>query len=183
MIGRRLVPLLVADGHQVIGLTRTPGNVDLLGELGAEPVLGDVYDAAGLVEAVTTAAPELVMHQLTDLPDDRASIPAFSAANLRIRTEGTANLLAAARAADATRFVAQSIAWPLPGPAGEAMARFEQMVLDAPGVVVRYGQFYGPDTFHQDALPDRPRVHVDDAAIRTIAALHAPPGILTIVDD
>ena len=107
----------------------------------------------------------------------------FRAANARIRRQGTANLLAAARAAGATRFLAQSVAWRLDGDGGAATEELERSVLAAGGVVLRYGQFYGPGTYHEQAPPPPPRVHVDQAARRTVAALEAPTGVLTIVED
>jgi nucleoside-diphosphate-sugar epimerase len=182
VIGCRLVPLLVADGHTVAGLTRTPARAGALRAAGAEPVVGDVYDADALREAVVRFAPQLVLHELTDLPDEAARIPEHAAANARIRREGTASLLAAATAAGARRFLAQSVAWRLPGDGGAAAAELERTVLAAGGVVLRYGRFYGPGTYHEEDLPEQPRIHVDDAARRTVAALDAPPGVLTIAE-
>jgi len=182
-IGRQLTPMLVEAGHEVMGMTRTPGKAELLRELGAEPAVLDVYDAEGLLEAVLSFGPEAVMHQLTDLPDDPARIPEMGAANARIRTEGTANLLAAARAAEAPHFVAQSIAWRLPGGLHRSVEEHEAMVLDAGGVVVRYGRFFGPGTYHEGAeVPEPPRIQVEEAARRTLPALDAPSGIVTVVE-
>src|SRR5690348_2417872 len=87
VIGVRLIPLLVRDGHQVTGMTRSPGKAATLRELGAEPVVCDVFDASALVKAVTAAGPELVMHQLTDLPDQSGRIAEFASRNNRIRAE------------------------------------------------------------------------------------------------
>jgi uncharacterized protein YbjT (DUF2867 family) len=183
VLGRRLVPLLVAAGHQVTGMTRSAGKAEGLARLGAEPVVGDVYDAAGLTAAVAAARPELVMQQLSDLPDERTSIPEYVAANARIRREGTRNLLAAARNAGAGRFLAQSVAWRPPGDSGAAVEELERSVLAAGGVVLRYGQFYGPGTHYEQAPPPPPRVQIDEAARRTLAALDAPSGVLTVVGD
>jgi uncharacterized protein YbjT (DUF2867 family) len=85
VIGARLVPLLAAAGHTVAGMTRSPGKAGLLAELGAEPVVCDVFDAGALTRAVTGFAPDVVMHQLTDLPDDLAELAAFAVRNGRIR--------------------------------------------------------------------------------------------------
>jgi nucleoside-diphosphate-sugar epimerase len=149
VIGVRLVPLLVAAGHEVAGMTRSAGKADALrGGLGGEPVVCDVYDAAALNEAVARFRRDAVMDQLTDLRDE-ADIPALGARNDRMRREGTRNLLADARAAGAGRIYAQSIAWKLPGERGVAVAEHERAVLDAGGVVIRYGQLYGPDTYYQ----------------------------------
>ena len=174
VIGVRLVPLLVDAGHRVAGMTRSPDKAEHLRALGAEPVVCDVYDAAGLTGAVTRFAPDAVMHQLTDLPDSADEITAFRDRNNRIRTEGTRNLLAAAAAAGCRRFVAQSIAWRPPA-GGEAVQEHERMVLDAGGVVVEYGTFYGPGTYSgDDRIPPPPRIHVDEAARRTVPLLAAP---------
>jgi hypothetical protein len=122
-----------------------------------------------------------VMHQLTDLPDNVDDIASFSARNDRMRTDGTRNLLEAATAAGAPRFLAQSIAWRRSGRGG-VVDGHEQMVLEAGGVVVRYGQFYGPGTYYEDGLPAPPRVSVDEAARRTVPLLDAGPGVVEIVE-
>ena len=181
VIGVRLVPLLVAGGHVVAGMTRSPGKTGLLRELGAQPVVCDVFDADALTRAVSGFGPDVVFHQLTDLPDHAGDIAAFGDRNNRIRTEGTRNLIAAAGTA---RVIAQSISWELPRPSRRAAtAALERAVLQADGVVIRYGQFYGPGTFHQTGPPDPPRIHVDDAARQTLPALAAPPGVTIVVDD
>lgn len=183
VLGLRLVPLLVAAGHQVIGMTRTAAKCERLRTLGAEPVVCDVYDLEALQKAVSEAKADLVMHQLTDLPDDVRRLPESRAANSRIRREGTRNLLAAARSAGVRRFVAQSVAWPVPGDGGQAVAEHEKAVLGAGGVVVRYGQFYGPGTFYEAEPPDGPRIHIDEAARRTLQALDQTSGIVIVTED
>jgi nucleoside-diphosphate-sugar epimerase len=183
VIGVRLLPLLIAEGHEVAGMTRSPEKAAALAEVGAEPIVCDVYDEGSLSGAVSAFRPELVMHQLTDLPDEADRLPAFAARNNRIRTEGTRKLLAAAQQAGATRLVAQSIAW-TPPQGGEAVAEHEQLVLEARGVVVRYGTFYGPGTYSgADRRPPPPRVHVDEAARQTMPLLVAPPGIVVVAED
>jgi nucleoside-diphosphate-sugar epimerase len=97
VIGARLVPLLVADGHTVAGMTRTAAKAEALAQAGAEPVVCDVFDVDALSASVAAFAPELVMHQLTDLPDDVSQIGDFGDRNDRMRLQGTRNLLAAAR--------------------------------------------------------------------------------------
>ncbi len=184
VIGSRLVPLLVAGGHEVAGMTRSPGKAGMLRELGAEPVICDVFDAAALTRAVAAFAPDIVFHQLTDLPDAASDIAAFSERNNRIRGEGTSNLLAAAAAAAAGPVIAQSISWELPGESGRAAtAEHERAVLQAGGVVIRYGQFYGPGTYYETDPPEPPRVHVDDAARQTVPAIGVPAGVTIVVDD
>lgn len=181
VIGRRLVPRLVEGGHVVAGMTRSPGNAEVLNDLGAEPVVCDVFDAERLRDAVAAFSPDLVMHQLTDLPDDVERIRESGGANARIRREGTRNLLAAASSADVDRVIAQSVAWTIPGDGGAAVAEMEEMVLAAQGVVLRYGQFYGPGTYHPDEPPPPPHVDIDTAAVRTVELLDAATGIVTIV--
>jgi len=183
VIGRRIVPRLVADGHEVAGMTRSELNVDLLRALGAEPVVCDVYDAAAVKAAVLDFGPELVMHQLTDLPDDARDVHGNRGANARIRREGTRNLLDAAAVAAVPRFIAQSVAWALNGDGGAAVAEMEEMVLGAGGLILRYGQFYGPGTYHPGEPPPPPRIDIDDAAARTVEALDVQTGILTIAED
>jgi nucleoside-diphosphate-sugar epimerase len=180
VIGIRLVPLLVGAGHQVAGMTRSPAKVEVLRGLGAEPVVCDAFDADGLREAVIAFQPGAVVNELTDLPDEQV---ATNEANACMRREGTRNLLAAAEAAEASRFLAQSIAWQLSGDAGAAVAELERLVLAAGGVVLRYGRLYGPGTYHENDLPEPPRVHVDEAARRTVPALYAASGMVEIMDD
>src|SRR5450755_3362666 len=182
VIGAALAPLLVYSGHTVAGMTRTPQLASALETAGIEPVVCDVYDRERLIAEVERFAPEAVIHQLTDLPDDAAEIPAHAERNLRIRTEGTANLLAAAEAAGVSRILVQSVAWKLTGPRAEAMETFERSVLDAGGVVIRYGQFYGPGTYYAQELPDGPRIAVPAAARRTAELLDAPSGIVELVE-
>jgi putative methionine-R-sulfoxide reductase with GAF domain len=183
VLGARIVPLLVADGHRVAGLTRSPEKAAGLRALGAEPVVCDVFDAVALTEAVVAFRPEVVVDELTDLPDDRAEVASYMAANARMRRVGSANLLAAATAAGAGRVLAESVAWPLGGEGGDAVDEHERRVLAAGGVVLRYGRLYGPGTYFEDEVPSPPRIHVDEAARRTVAALGVPPGVLTLVED
>ena len=184
VIGTRLIPLLVEDGHVVAGMTRSAQRADLVRDLGAEPVVCDVYDLAALTAAMTGFRPDVVLDQLTDLPDDAADIPRLAGQNRRMRAEGTANLLAAAHAAGAARVIAQSISWELPGEEAQAATgTFERTVLRDGGVIIRYGQFWGPGTYYPDSPPPRPRIHLDDAARQTVTALGAPPGLTLVADD
>jgi nucleoside-diphosphate-sugar epimerase len=182
VIGVRLVPLLVAAGHQVAGMTRSPGKVAELEALGAEPVLCDVYDRAALRSALLEFAPIAVIDQLTDLPDDAAKIPEHAARADQMIRDGTRNLLDAAAAANAGRFLAQSIAWELPGDRAVVYREHDRAVLDAGGVVIRYGQLYGPGTYYETDRPDPPRVGVDKAARRTVPIIDAPSGIVEVVE-
>jgi len=184
VIGVRLVPLLVAGGHVVAGMTRSARNAGLLAELGAQPVVCDVFDVDVLTRALVSFAPDVVFHQLTDLPDNVGDLTALSDRNDRMRREGTRNLLAAAAAAGAERVIAQSISWELPSASRRAVtAAHERAVLATGGVVIRYGQLYGPGTYYPSGPPDPPRIHVDDAARQTLPALAAPAGVTLVADD
>ena len=182
VLGMRVLPLLIADGHQVAAMTRSPQKADGLRALGAEPVVCDVFDAPVLEDAVVSFRPDVVLHELTDLPDDPDSVDAYREANARIRREGTRNLLAAARAANAARFLAESIAWQPSGDGGAAKDELERTVLEAGGVVLRYGRLYGPGTWYEQSPPPPPRVDVDEAARRTVEALGAPSGVIEILE-
>jgi len=184
VIGGHLLPLLVDAGHTVGAMTRSPGKVALLTAAGAEPIVCDVFDRAALADAVGTFAPDLVLHELTDLPDDAARLPEARALNARIRLEGTENLLAAMDGLPTpAKIVAQSVAWAMPpGPEADAVAALEKNVIAADGVVLRYGFFYGPGTYYENDLPPAPRVHIRTAALRTLDALDAAAGVLTVLD-
>jgi nucleoside-diphosphate-sugar epimerase len=204
-IGSRLTPLLLSAGHYVCGTTRSKAKADALRSLGADPVVVDVFDAAALSRAMAAARPDVVIHQLTDLPKDLnpREMGAAIVRTARIRDEGTGNLVRAAVAAGARRLVAQSIAWvyaagaephaeadPLDaGAAGEGainvqgVISLEDFTLKSPplvGVVLRYGRLYGPGT-PSDRPPDSVPLHVDAAAYAALLAIdHGAPGIYNI---
>jgi nucleoside-diphosphate-sugar epimerase len=171
-IGKQLVPRLVAAGHEVHGMTRSESKRAMLDELGAVPVVADALDADRVAEAVADAKPDVIVHQLTAIPealDMRHPDRAFELTN-RLRTEGTDHLLSAGQAVGVRRFVAQSniAAYARAGaavkseedpvdasPTGvmranvEAIGHLEEAVLGATwteGIVLRYGWFYGPGT-------------------------------------
>jgi nucleoside-diphosphate-sugar epimerase len=206
-IGRRLVPLLVARGHEVIGTSRSADRARGLAGLGAQGVAVDVLDAATLREAVLRARPDIVIHQLTDLGGGFApgQLEATVRANAHVRTAGTANLVQAALAAGATRMLAQSISWacvPLRGIVDEdtpldvdapglrgvtvgGVAALERQALGTPGLrgtVLRYGQLYGPGTGADSPEGKDQPLHVDAAAWAVVAALEADAtGLFNIV--
>ncbi len=178
VLGVRIVPRLAAERHEVAAMTRTPAKADLLASLGARPIVCDVYDVARLRQAFADTRPEIVIDELTDLDDDQKKID--GAANARIRTEGTRNVLAVAGNA---RVITQSVAWTLSGEGAAAVAEHERLVLEAGGVVIRYGQLYGPGTYHPTAPQTGTRIHIDEAARRTLEALGLPPrSVLTLVE-
>ncbi|MEV0802965.1 NAD-dependent epimerase/dehydratase family protein [Kribbella sp. NPDC050281] len=182
VIGQRLIPRLVQEGHVVSGMTRSAGKTELLGNLGAEAILCDVFDRAALIQAVAGFRPDIILNQLTDLPDDVTKIGDYAERNARIRTEGNQNLIEAARKSGSPKILAQSVAWQLPdGPDALAVAELEASVLAEGGVVLSYGQFYGPGTYNE-RQPADPRVHIDRAAQRTVEVLDEPTGVVVIID-
>jgi nucleoside-diphosphate-sugar epimerase len=172
-VGKQLIPVLVADGHAVVAMTRSPDKAAGLRSAGAEPVVADGLDREAVRDAVARAQPQVVVHQMTALTavsNMRKFEREFALTN-RLRTEGTDNLLAAARAAGARRLVVQSFAgWPYAHEGGpvkteddpldpdppkqlrstlDAIRHLEAAVTgagDVEGVVLRYGGFYGPGT-------------------------------------
>ena len=183
VIGRCLIPRLVEAGYVVGSMTRSAGKTELLRQLGAEPILCDVFDQDGLIQAVRNFVPDVILNELTDLPDDAASIGAHAELNARIRTEGNQNLIEAARRSGSPKILAQAVAWQLPeGPGAVAVAELERAVLAEGGVVLSYGQFYGPGTYYERQLPAEPRVQIDRAAERTVALLNVPSGVIVITD-
>jgi nucleoside-diphosphate-sugar epimerase len=224
-IGRRLTPALVARGDEVFGLART----DERAELARSPVRGDALDREQVIAAVAEARPDVVVHQLTAIPrsgvNPRKFTDSFGPTN-RLRREATRHLVEAAVEAGARRVVAQSIAFaykadgppvldesaPLDtgadGGWGEivrAVAALEEAVLGGSGfegVVLRYGQFYGPGTAYAadgaigslvakrrlpvigDGGGRQPFVHMDDATSATVAAIDGDAtGAYNVTDD
>lgn len=206
-IGRQLAPLLIADGWQVFGTTRSADKAPLLREMGVEPVVVDVFDTAGLRSVMTKFKPEIVIHQLTDLPHalEASKMTEALVRNARLRDEGTRNLVEAAVLAGARRLIAQSISFiyadgslphsedapflpethPVYGDTVLGVASLERQVLNAPldGIVLRYGLFYGPGTGFD--LPIAPgSVHVSAAAkAAQLAITRAAPGIYNVAED
>jgi nucleoside-diphosphate-sugar epimerase len=185
VLGRRLVPQLVARGHQVTATTTSPAKVEVLEHLGAEAVVMDGLDAVAVGEAVAKAQPEVIVHQMTAISAAHAGKPDMKhmdrwfAGTNRLRTEGTDHLLAAAEATGVTHFVAQGYgAWngrreggwvkteqdpvdPMTGtpaePGMKAISHVEDVVVKAGGAVLRYGWFYGPGATDDLVEPVRKR--------------------------
>ena len=208
-IGRVLCRLLLADGHFVVGTTRSSARADLLRELGVEPVVVDVFDAQTLRQKIAEARVTIVIHQLTDLPQVRTpeALAEALVRNAHLREVGTRNLVEAAIAGGVTRMIVQSVAFAYaPGPrpydetcplnvasedrtaaaTARGVASLEQQVLNAPfdGVVLRYGRFYGPGTWFTTPPPLGTAVHVEaaaDAARRAVP--HGRPGIYNVAEE
>jgi nucleoside-diphosphate-sugar epimerase len=220
-IGARLVPMLVERGHEVAGSSRSAEKAEVLRGRGAEPVMLDLLDARAVREAVAAYRPDAIVHEATALAgmtDFKHFDRSFAQTN-RLRTEGTDALLAAAREAGVDRFLAQSFAgWPYarddgavkteddpldttPVPAMRethaAIRYLERRVVDAGGIALRYGGFYGSPDDPQLELVRKRRfpivgdgggifsfVHLEDAAAATVLALErGAPGVYNVVDD
>ena len=213
VLGRRIVSLLIADRHRVTGLTRDPRAASRLRDAGAAAVVADATDSVAMTRAVSDAAPDVLMNQLTDL---RGGV---GPANAELRLASSRALAAAAGAAGVRRVVAQSIAWaygegdrpaketePLDvgaadprGTTVRAVSAVETAASERPEwVVLRYGMLYGPGTWFApdgayaesaragDLHPDADVtsfVHVDDAARAAVAALDWPSGAVNVCDD
>jgi len=179
-IGSRLVPALVENGHEVVGTTRTPAKSGWLQQLGAEPVVMDALDELVVKDAVAAAAPDVVVHELTAIPDaiDFRKLDQQFVQTNRLRTEGTDHLIQAARAAGVRRFVAQSFAaWAYARTGGQVKVETDPVETDPPptvrrthagimhveralreatdleGIALRYGGFYGPGTSFGGGAP------------------------------
>ena len=206
VIGRRLVPLLRDAGHLVTGTTRSPEKAAALEALGVKGVVVDAFDARALLRAMYAAHPDVVIHQLTDLPDtiDPQTYPAALGRNSRLRIEGTRNLVAAAEMSGARRIIAQSVAFayapggephqesaPLDNTAArrtlvEGVQALENAVTGArgiAGIVLRYGYFYGPGTW-DEAPTRRPPIYVDAAAHAALLAVtRGASGIYNVAEE
>ncbi len=207
-IGRRLAPLLVDADYEVFGTTRSEAKVAELEGAGVKPIVIDVFDAPALSLVMATVEPDIVIHQLTDLQfgRDPKMMAEAIVRNARIRSEGTQNLVAAGLAASARRLIVQSIAWayaPGPQPYSEndpldldaegtrgtsvrGVAMLERLTITSQpleGVVLRYGQLYGPGTGNDQASGSAP-LHVDAAAHAALLAVErGKAGIFNIAED
>ena len=225
-IGRPLIPKLVSAGHEVTGMTRREQSAEAIRAAGAQAAICDALDAAAVEDAVIAAAPEAIVSELTSLPKDYDLRTIDYGPTNRVRVEGGRNLLSAGRKVGAGRYISQSIAF-VYEPEGdwvkdeeartfieppgrfasglEATLTSEREALEADGMeglVLRYGQFYGPDTYFDrgGSIAEQVRkrrfpqvgsgsgvfsfIHVDDAADATVASIErGSPGIYNVVDD
>jgi len=207
-VGRRMLPLLRRAGYDVTGTTRVPAKAEELRAAGVTPAVLDVFDSAAVGAAIASARPDVIVHQLTDLPAGLK--PELMAEgllrNARLRIEGTRNLVKAAVRAGVRRMVAQSIAFvyapgrephaetdPLMSPEEEpwrttleGVVTLERLVTTTAGVdgiVLRYGMFYGPGTGF-DAAAGKPALHIDAAAEAAALAIErGAPGVYNIAED
>jgi nucleoside-diphosphate-sugar epimerase len=206
-VGRRLVPLLVAAGHEVTGTTRSEARLTGIAGLGARAVVADILDIPIITKVVIEADPEVVIEQVTDLavPSEAMLTPGHLARTRILRDVGTDNLVAAAVTVGVRRFIAQGVGWlyaqgPEPhredDPLGTAdpsaldtlggALALEHRVLESDGfdgLVLRYGLLYGPGAWSLEPSVD-PHVHVDAAAWAALLAVErGGPGAYNIVDD
>jgi nucleoside-diphosphate-sugar epimerase len=205
-IGRRLTPLLLENGWLVFGSTRSKEKAAHLKAAGVEPIVVDVFDADALREHLQEIRPEVVIHQLTDLPYalEAGEMPAALTRNARLRDNGTGNRGAASLHAGAKRLIAQSISFiydegakphretdpllpvthPIYGETVQGVLSLERQVTEAPleGLVLRYGLLYGPGTgFDAPIAPGS--VHVDAAAkAAELAVTRGERGIYNVTE-
>ena len=205
-IGRRLAPLLLENGWRVFGSTRSAEKAAGLKKAGVEPVVIDVFDADALRDHLYEIRPEVVIHQLTDLPYalEASKMTAALARNARLRDVGTRNLVAAAVHSGARRLIAQSISFiydegpkphretdpllpvkhPVYGETVQGVLSLERQVTEAPleGLVLRYGLLYGPGTGFDAAIAPG-SVHVDAAAkAAELAVTRGERGIYNVAE-
>jgi nucleoside-diphosphate-sugar epimerase len=196
-VGRVLCRLLVEAGYRVFGMTRKEGKSEFLQSLNVEPVIVDVYDSENLSKMIRKIKPNVIFHQLTDLPFGlpKEKMPQGRINNERIRDIGTRNLVASAYEAKAKRIIVQSICFmyksgPKPFPESSpldsiALQEFENQILGAPmeGIVLRYGIFYGPYTGFEKPVR-KGSVHIDAAAYAALLAVtHGKRGVYNIAED
>lgn len=204
-IGMRLMPLLLADGWTVMGMTRSPERAEKMRAVGLETVQTDAFDAESVRSAVCGFGPDLLMHQLTDLPRDLSKLDDKALErNALLRKLGTRNLVDAAEAAGVRRVIAQSIAFdyaPVPKPHRErhllagrlpsasasslGVVSLEDQVAASPipSVILRYGRLYGPGTGSDQPWGPAP-IHVDAAAhAAVLCARKDVTGIYNIAED
>ncbi len=223
-IGQPLIDELIKRGHSVTGMTHSTESAKRLQERGAHAELASALDGEAVASAMRRAAPEVVIDQLTSLPKNPADMPEYLLNDRKLRDVGGDNLHRAAQAVGARRYIQQSSGFylapgdgqgdestPLAIDAGgnvglgsQMYALLEKRVLNCPsmeGVAMRYGFFYGPNTWYhkEGAAADNVRqrlspiigkgegiwcfVHIEDAAKATVAALEAEPGIYQVVDN
>jgi nucleoside-diphosphate-sugar epimerase len=223
-IGQPLVAELIRQGHAVTGMTHSDAGAEKIGKAGAAVARVSAFDATALEEALRRCSAEIIIDELTALPQHPSEVAAAAPGDRRLRLEGGGNLFHAAQAAGVCRYLQQASAFFLKS--GNGLAdESESLAVDAPpgvaaaartytdlekrlfsasamdGVALRYGFFYGPNTWYdrEGASADQARkqeipiigrgegvwswIHIEDAAHATVAALTAPPGVYNLVDD
>jgi nucleoside-diphosphate-sugar epimerase len=223
-IGQPLVAELIRKGHTVTGMTRSAAGAQKLEALGAKVARISALDELAVQEAFRSSDPEVVIDELTALPRDPSEMASAAEGDRKVRLEGGGNLLRAAQAVGARRYIQQSSGFflragnglgdeaeplaieasPRIAASAQTYTQLEKRLQTAQGiegVALRYGFFYGPNTWYNPdgATADQVRkqelpiigkgegvwswIHIDDAAIATVAALTGPAGVYNIVDD
>ena len=207
VIGRPLCKLLLKDGWKVYGTTRSEKNVEALKQIGVEPIVIDAFDAEKLSAILAEIKPEIVIHQLTDLPDglNPDQMTEALVRNAKLRDEGTRNLVNASINAGVQKIIVQSIAFvyepselpyteespllnfdePTYGQTSKAVASMEEQVLNtgAIGIVLRNGLLYGPGTGFDTPVDFLPPVHVEAAAYAAFLATSCKSNAVYNVSD
>jgi nucleoside-diphosphate-sugar epimerase len=176
VLGRAMLSHLTR--HEIAGLTRSPEKLELLQDLGAQPVLCDVYDYETLLRVTRRFGPQVVANFLTDLSTGSAE------ANNRVRREGGPNLINAAEAAGASRLVVESVAFPLDEDGTVAVNELEQSAREFQGesVILRFGRLWGPGTYYRAPSPP-PTIHIDVAGATAARLLvQASPGTYFVTE-
>ena len=164
-------------------MTRTQGKIDGLRAAGVTPVLCDVFDQRSLVAAVKDFQPDLVVHQVTDLPDEIEKLADFLPAERSCTERGDPESPGGSAGGKRFGFPCPEHRLAQRAGTGPVLDAHESGVISAGGTVLRYGLFYGPGTFYENDPPPAPRIHVDDAARRTMPFLAGPRGTFTITDE
>jgi len=198
IVGQRLVPQLQGAGYLVTGTTRSPGKAGHLRDQGVEPVVVDMFDAEAVVRAVIAARPDVLIHQLTDLPKtfNAKAMETARERNARLRSETAPTLMRAAAEAGVRRVIVQSICFayapgtlphletsPLDSPSVQLMETAALTTNGIEGVILRYGRLWGPGTW-SGGPAESPTVHVDAAAQAALLAItRGQPGVYNIAED
>ncbi len=224
-IGEPLIAELIRRGHSVVGMTTSEVRARNLEHQGAEPLIMNALDATAVEDALQRSRPEVVIDELTSLPKELSDMPKYAPGDRKLRIEGGRNLLRAAIASGARRYLQQSSGFFLKAAKGKLADESSPLDVNASpsvaasartyaelearlfsstaieGVALRYGFFYGPKTWYYPgeaaanmaAKQQNPVVgmgqgvssfvHIEDAAVGTVAALAAEPGVYILVDD
>ena len=222
-IGQRLIAELIRKGHTVVGMTHSEAGAKSLREYGVEVAIANAFDEDAVEAALRASDAEAVVDELTSIPKTPSELPAYAERDRKLRIEGGGNLHRAALACGVRRYIQQSSGFfleakgaladessplavnasPLIAGYAQMYAQLEQRVLESSieGVALRYGFFYGPNTWYapDGGTADQVRqqqfpvieegeakwsfVHIEDAAHATVAALTADPGKYVVVDD
>lgn len=207
VVGIPLCTMLVKAGWTVYGTTRSENKTQMLRNIGVEPVVLDVYDFAKLEKVLLEIKPDIVYHQLTDLPDglDPDKMEEALVSNAKLRVEGTKNLVTASTKAGVSKMIAQSIAFvyepgvlphteessllnfddPVYGSTSKAVASLEEQVINGSfiGIVLRNGLFYGSGTGFDNPVEFLPAVHVEAAAYAALLAINCGENAIYNIGD